>query len=141
MHITLRFVGEVDARQADDVALALEDVRVEPLQLQIQGVGQFESGSKRGRSVWARIVTTPALLDLQRRVERACQRAGLAPEGRKYLPHITLARLNAASGPAAHWLLRYQGLSLGPWVAEGFALYRSHMLDHGARYEKMALYQ
>lgn len=136
LHITLRFIGEVDVRQADDIALALSSVRFEPIDLALAGVGHFERKG-RATSIWARVEPSDALAALQTRVEMACRRAGLADETRKFIPHVTIARLNMSSGDAAPWLARHEGLEAGPWLAGGFALYDSHLGEHGAQYQAL----
>lgn len=141
LHITLRFIGEVDRHQAGDVIAALADVPFRPVALALAGVGHFEHRG-RAKSVWARVVPSPApspaLEDLQHSVELACRRAGMPPETRRFVPHVTLARLGGGSGDPGPWLTRHGTLALGPWVADGFALYESHLAAAGARYEQVA---
>ena len=135
LHVTLRFIGEVDRRQADDIVLALEQVAVRRFDVALRGVGHF---ARKGRAtaLWAAVVPCPALDELQARVEQACRRAGLAAETRKFVPHVTLARLNAGSGALGGWLARHGTLAAGPWPVTGFALYESHLRAGGAFYEE-----
>jgi len=93
-HLTLRFVGEADRRLADDIAAALSGVSAPAFDLALAGCGSF--GSKRPRAVWAGAERNASLLLLQSKVDMAVQRAGVAPEGRKYTPHVTLAYLDHA---------------------------------------------
>lgn len=90
LHITLRFIGDVDERAAEDAALALSSVRWPPLEAALDGVGTFD---KRGRvhTVWAGLRLREGLAGLHRKIDQALVRAGQAPERRAYLPHITLA--------------------------------------------------
>ena len=134
LHLTLRFAGEVDARTADDLANALSQVRAKPFTLSIRGVGTFD---KKGRvtSLWAGVAPCEPLAILQRRVERACQRAGLEPVTRKFLPHVTLARTNASTRPIGGWLAGHGRLVLPPWQVEAFHLYESRLEPGGAHYE------
>ena len=84
---------------------ALWQVRAEPFALRVRGVGHF---SRKGRAsaLWAAFEFSEGLAILQRRIERACRAAGLVPETRKFIPHITIARLNASAGPIEGWLAR-----------------------------------
>lgn len=134
LHVTLRFVGEVDGRRAEDLVSELGRVTAPRFPLEIAGVGHFE---RKGvaRAIWARVMPSPALELLQRRVERACRAAGCAPETRKFLPHVTLARLNRSAGPIGGWLADQARLHAGPWEVDGFMLYESHVSDAGAEYE------
>ena len=88
-HITLRFLGDVDGRDADYVDAALASIRAPGFQLRLSGVGHFASGS-RVKTVWAGVEKEPALQHLHDKVESAVVRAGLPPEGQKFTPHVTL---------------------------------------------------
>ena len=137
LHLTLRFIGEVERPQAEDIALALSRLSFTPFAVKVEGVGSFDTKG-RSNSIWAGIAPSRELSDLQARVEQACRRAGAAPETRKFLPHITLARINAASGDIAPWLLRHSDLRLPPFTVRHFLLCESHLSEHGASYEDIA---
>jgi len=91
-HITLRFIGEVSEDTASEVDEALSSVQADPFEVELCGLGQF--GNKRPRAVWAGLIDTPSLLALQAHLETVLKKIGLTPESRKYMPHVTLARLN-----------------------------------------------
>lgn len=137
LHITLRFVGEVDRHMQADLVAALGDVAFTPFPLTIAGVGHFE-GNKRARAVWARVAPSAALDELQMRVEMACRRAGLPAETRKFVPHVTLARLNSGSGPIGDWLAANGTLRPPSWQADRFSLYESDLTPNGAIYSPLA---
>lgn len=139
LHLTLRFIGEVDRHQADELADRLQMAKGPQPDIAIGGVGTF---AKNGRvhTLWAGIDPTPELIGLQRRIERICVAAGLEPEHRKYHPHVTLARLNRASGPLDSFLLQHQGLRLGPWRAEAYILYEATLRPDGSIYEPVVRY-
>src|SRR6266567_1032500 len=90
-HVTLRFIGDVDDTLAREVASLLGKVSRPPLELRLDGLSSF--GGRRPRAVIAALAQTPALMELQAEHERLMQRVGLEPEGRKFTPHVTLARL------------------------------------------------
>jgi RNA 2',3'-cyclic 3'-phosphodiesterase len=94
-HVTLRFIGDVDDEIAQEVDSLLGRVRRGPFELRIQGLNSF--GSKKPRAVVAAVAPSPSLMEAQAEQERMMQRIGLEPEGRKYTPHVTLARLRDAS--------------------------------------------
>ena len=137
LHITLRFIGEVDRHMFDDIVTALESVPFKPFVLQLHGVGHFQ-GRKRARAVWARVPETKLLSDLQYSVEMACRRAGVLAEARKFVPHVTIARLNSQSGDMGSWLSQNGTLSSGTWQVEGFSLYESHLTNQGPVYQEIA---
>lgn len=102
-HITLRFIGDVDARMADDLVHQLDRIRFAAFQIRLSGVGSF--GSKKAHAIWAGVAPSDSLQALQSEVARACNRIQAPPDPRKFTPHVTLARLKGASdAAAANWL-------------------------------------
>jgi 2'-5' RNA ligase len=93
-HITLRFIGDVDGRTADEIVDRLDRVDRPEFSLTLNGIGSF--GSKKPHSIWAGVSAAPELYALQAEIERICQRIGLPPDPRKFTPHVTLARLKAS---------------------------------------------
>lgn len=137
LHLTLRFIGAVDRPLAEDIAAALAQVHAPAPIVRIAGVGAFDH---RGRvdTLWADVQPQDALAHLHRKVDQACVRAGLAPEGRAYRPHITLARMPRSAGAApevAAWRAAYAGLSSTPFALPHLVLYQSHLGQGGASYE------
>ncbi len=139
IHITLRFIGEVDSRMAEDVAAMLGSVRGAPLELRLNGCGMFDT---RGRpnAIWAGVSPREALAALHRKTDQAIVRAGLEPERRAYLPHITLARLPGSAGPVDRWLAEHAALASEPFAIDAMILYESHLGTGGANYEPVARY-
>lgn len=139
LHITLRFIGEIDQHQAVDVDAALSALSSPRFEIAINGVGAFD---KKGRhnAVWAGVTPRDAIAALASKVDRACQMAGLPPEGRAYLPHITLARFARSAGPVEPFLSQYPGLSIPPFTVDHFGLFESKLGQNGASYEMIARY-
>jgi 2'-5' RNA ligase len=139
LHLTLRFVGEVDRPLAEDLANALSRIRAEPFVLRISGVGRFEQRS--GGALWAGVEPREPLAALAAKVERTCQQVGLEPEHRAYHPHVTLARWKGRrSREVASFLERARGLSSDPFEVDAFTLFESRLSRHGAHYEQVASY-
>jgi len=139
LHITLRYIGEVDRRVAEDVALALGQVHFPAFEVALDGVGQFDS---RGRpnAVWAGIRPHDALVQLHHKLDQALVRVGLEPEHRAYLPHITLARMNGPSGIADPFLADHAALASPLFGFGHFILFESHLAGEGAIYETVERY-
>ena len=93
-HITLRFIGDIDGRTADEVVDRLDRVNRPEFQINLTGIGSF--GSKKPHSIWAGVSPSAEMNALQGEVERICQRIGLQPDPRKFMPHVTLARLRSS---------------------------------------------
>ena len=97
LHLTLRFIGEVDHHRAEDIAAALGVLHAPAVTARIAGVDLFERQG-RPHMVWARVVPEDPLAALHRKVEQCLVRVGVAPETRAFVPHVTLARLNRDRG-------------------------------------------
>lgn len=139
LHLTLRFVGEVDERRAEDLADALSTIRFAPFPVSLAGLGQFE---RKGHvdTIWAGVQPRDTLAQLHRKIDRACVQVGLLPDERAYLPHITLARLNRSAGSSDMFMAMNGGLSSAPFMVDSFALFESHLSQSGAIYHMAAVY-
>ena len=132
-HITLRFLGDIDDRAAHDAASVLADIRKPAFDLHFDGLASF--GGRKPRSVHAQVVATPALLHLQDEHERLMRRIGLAPETRKFTPHVTLARLrNTSSHDVAHYLSERGFFRTAPFPVTRFVLFSSRASSGGGPY-------
>lgn len=139
LHITLRFIGEVETHVAEDIALALQALLAAPFEVSLDGVGVFE---RKGRidALWARLSHNDMLTALHKKVDQALARCGLEPEHRAYLPHITLARFGRVAEGVADFVARNAALKSTPFLAESFGLYESVIGKDGARYNLIARY-
>ncbi|WP_159710816.1 RNA 2',3'-cyclic phosphodiesterase [Sphingomonas sp. AX6] len=140
LHITLRYIGEVERPVAEDVAAMLGQVRGPSFDLALQGVGLFDRGSRRPTALWAGVRPHDAIRDLHHKIDRAVVRAGLEPERRAYLPHITLARIGGGGAVVDPWLAVHAGLASEMFTVSHFLLFESHLGREGARYEAIARY-
>ena len=139
LHLTLRYIGEVDRHEAECLAQRAGDIDFSPFSLQIAGVGTFET-KQVPRSVWAGVKDSDDLSRLQTKLERLCATHQVGPPRRKFRPHVTLARLNLSAGPLADFLAENATLSLGPWHVDHYTLYESHLRAEGSIYEPIARY-
>lgn len=140
LHLTLRFLGELDGNEAGDVDAALAGVRMPGFELRLEGVSHFGEGRKL-RQLWAGVQANPALVRLRDKVEQAVIRAGLPPEKRKFKPHVTLARFKSNPGAKLHdFLAEYALFRAEPFKVEGFTLYSSFLSANGAIYRPEAEY-
>ena len=142
MHLTLRFLGDVDLFQAEDVADALGQVYGTAFPLELSGLGEFSS---RGRAqvLWVGAQPSSALLALQGRVERAVRRAGAAPEKRKFHPHVTLARFGQDYGGRPNLgrhFAEHEPFRAGPFAVNEFVLFSSRLGSGGAVHAAEACY-
>ena len=139
LHLTLRFIGEVERPVANDLAAALGKLRFEHFELSINGVGRFDQ--RKGGALWAGIKPKQPVAALAAKVERICQEVELEPERRAFHPHITLARWRGRSSRAADAFVGHaQGLSSHAFAVARFILFESRLSRHGPHYEPVAEY-
>lgn len=137
LHLTLRFIGEIETPLANDLAESLRRVRFDRFSLRISGAGRFEQ--RTGGTLWAGVEPRERVVALAAKVERVCQQVGLGPERRAFHPHVTLARWKGRrSREIQSFLEREQGLSSGMFEVDEFILFESHLSRHGAHYEEVA---
>ena len=139
LHLTLRFIGEVDHHLAEDIAAALGALHAPAIGARIAGAGLFEREG-RPHMVWAGVEPHEPLAALHRKVDQLLARVGVSPESRAFLPHITLARLNRGSGPVAPFLAMNSDLASPPFEFGHVTLYESEMGHGGSRYHPVVRY-
>jgi RNA 2',3'-cyclic 3'-phosphodiesterase len=133
LHITLRFIGEVDGRDASAIDDALSAISAQKFTLQLKGAGEF--GGRHPRALWAGVAPSDALVHLQRKIETALQRIGLEAEQRKFTPHVTLAYLKAAPCERVmDFVIQHALYASAPFEAREFVLYSSHLSPDGSSY-------
>ena len=139
LHLTLRFVGEVERPVANDLADALAAVRAQPFSIRVNGVGRFEQ--RNSGALWAGVEPREPLATLAGKVERACLTVGLEPERRAFHPHITIARWKGRrTRELASFLDRRRNLASEPFEVDAVTLFESRLSRHGAHYEEVASY-
>jgi len=139
LHLTLRFIGEVDEREAATLDEALSGVQRAPFGLQVSGCGIF--AQRRGpEAVWVGVASTPPLVDLQAAIERAAVRSGLAPEEKRFRPHITLARLKDSPQPRLQAFVAGHNLFRETVTIEEFTLFSSKLGSGDPIYLEEATY-
>ncbi len=139
LHLTLRFIGEVDRHRAEDVAAALAAIHHAPFEIALNGLGTFETRGQPDH-IWARVAPHDQLQILHKKVDQACVRAGLEPERRSYIPHITLARLKRSSGSVAGLMQSAGGVTSDPFRIDSFSLFESELTPDGAVYSVIERY-
>ena len=132
-HLTLRFIGDVDDALAREIAGVLDRVHRRPFELQLDGLSSF--GGRKPRAVVATAAAVPPLMELQAEHERLLQRLGLEPEGRKYTPHVTLARLrDTSSHQVADYLAARGHYRSAAFAVTRFVLFSSRASVGGGPY-------
>jgi 2'-5' RNA ligase len=94
LHVTMKFIGHVEAGKLDPIRAALGDVRSEqPVELRFRGLGFFPN-EKRPRVFWVGIDASPNLALLAGEIDACLEKLGIPRETREFAPHLTLTRFD-----------------------------------------------
>lgn len=152
LHVTLKFIGEKSAADADRIKQALTSIQADEIQLTITGHGFFPN-AKSARVFWIGIESNHRLPDLARKIDESTAIMGIPKEDHPYTPHLTLARGGSGSGnpsresrdrPNRNFHKLQEKLAVlappgfGSMTAREFYLFESQLLRGGARYNKIA---
>lgn len=140
LHLTLRFIGEIDGRQSSAVHDALSTIDAPAFAVALHSVGEF--GGKRPSALWAGVRPNEALMHLQRKIETALQRIGLPRDRQRFTPHVTLARLRGTrQGHVMDFLTDHALYSSKPFAVGAFILYSSLLTSDGSIYRAEHAYR
>ncbi len=133
LHITLRFIGEVDGQHVEAIDDALAGIMAPDFTLQLHGVGQF--GNKQPHSLWAAARPNDMLDHLQRKVDTAIRRVGQPQDAHKFTPHVTLARLrHPDTDRLVDWLKYHALYTSAEFPVDAFHLWSSKLTSDGSIY-------
>lgn len=141
-HLTLHFLGEVDADEVDAVCKALATVRANAFAVTLRGIGAFPS-EQHADVLWVGVDASVKLTALHHSIGIALTNAiGFRPESRPYSPHVTLARINQPGPPdlIEHYLEEKKGFMIPSVVLDHFALYSSSFADNVPKYQEEAIF-
>lgn len=142
MHLTLAFLGEQHRRSLEDLDSQLIALDAPAFELSLAGVDTF-GGRKEARLAFAGVAESPALRRLQAKVEQAAREAEIPLEGKRFTPHVTVARWSrGAVSPEAlsAWLAANNLFRAGPFLVESYTLFRSELGRSGALHTPLAEY-
>jgi 2'-5' RNA ligase len=98
IHLTLKFIGEVEAASVEAIRAALAGIRAEnSVAVAFRGLGWFPN-ARHPRVLWAGVEAGNGLAELAAEIERVLEPLGIARESRKFEPHLTLARIKSEEG-------------------------------------------
>ena len=140
LHLTMKFIGEVDNTLAEDIHYALSGLTFETFSLRLRGVNSFRS-KKLARSVWIGIEPLGPLKVLHKKIESNLIKTGLTFETRKFTPHVTLARFTRT--PVTRlipYLESNAGFQTSLFEINQVVLFRSYLAANGSDYEQLATY-
>jgi RNA 2',3'-cyclic 3'-phosphodiesterase len=142
LHITLKFLGEIDEARAARVEAAMKNAAaaVPAFRLRVRGTGSFPPPPRPPRVLWVGTDEPAAVLDLQARLEAGLESLGFDRESRPFHPHLTLGRVKSAPirSDAAAELERVKEAEFGEMTVRQIALFRSTLRPDGAVYSVLA---
>ena len=140
IHLTLKFLGEVDEGLLDEVKRIVSSLTFEPFRMTISETGVFPN-LRRPRVIWAGVSEgVDELAAIFRKIEEGFVGLGFKREGRRFNPHITIARVR--SGRNRDWLveevLRHRDAVFGGFEVRSVKLKRSVLTPRGPVYSTLA---
>jgi 2'-5' RNA ligase len=140
IHLTLRFIGEVDEGVFQKIREGLSEIRIPSFTLRLVGLGYFPP-RRQPHVLWVGVEPVEPVVALGNRVESCLVRSGLEPEGRKFSPHVTMARLrDMPLAKLTHYLAGNASFAGSEFVVEAFHLYSSILTNKGAIHQVEASY-
>ncbi len=138
VHITLKFLGDVEEAQLEGIANALDGLDCPAFDSKVSGVGAFP-GLKNPRVVW--LGADGDYSCLHRQVETLLSGKGFKKEQRKFIPHATLARITYLSGTRKKELISaidsLRGFDVGHMLVDSVKLKKSTLTPQGPIYETL----
>jgi RNA 2',3'-cyclic 3'-phosphodiesterase len=139
LHMTLRFIGEVNRHTADDVAAAMAGISHPKTECRLDGTGTFDKMGKI-HTLFVRLTPEAPLRALHNKVDQALTRIGIATDSRSFTPHITVARLNHRRGDLAGFMMQSGGVLSAPFMIDTICLYQSTLAHGGSVYDILERY-
>ncbi|MBM9594208.1 RNA 2',3'-cyclic phosphodiesterase [Roseitranquillus sediminis] len=142
MHLTLVFLGDLREPDLEEVHLAFEAIRAGCFSLQIVGLGHF--GGSAPRVVYAAVAENAPLRRLQSKLQQAARNTGVDLPSRRFVPHVTLARLKGRREDAdvvSRFVATRSLIAPPPFAVGSFCLYRSVLRRDGPHYDLLADYK
>lgn len=141
MHLTLRFIGEVDDQRFETIKSGLSEVQAVPFTMRLEGVGQFPEKGKP-RVLWVGVRAPNSLTQLQQQIENRLRKLGLEAADKGFTAHITLARFRTPPAPESmrSYFARHGDFGTEAIEVESFILYSSWLRPEGPTYQHEAIY-
>jgi len=141
LHLTLRFLGEIAPEVFEGIKTKLDDVRIPPFQISLDHSGAFPNAS-RAKVLWISGETgSNELKQMAAQTERIAVSCGLAPEARKFSPHLTIARARVEGSIPENLIATMKDTPVFSWQCADFVLMKSQLTPRGPIYTPVKKYQ
>lgn len=141
LHITLKFIGEVEEQKAERIKELLGMVSFNPIEVELEGVGAFPSAD-RPRVVWIGVKKGfNEIAALSRQIDELLAWEGIPQEMKAFHPHVTIGRVRRYSPAIKSKMEKYAGRSFGSFTVDRFVLYKSTLTPRGPIYDRLQTYE
>lgn len=143
LHLTLRFLGQIDSNAKDKIENYLSQVTNEysPMSFSLDELGVFPNW-REPRILWIGIhVLSGELISLQKEIESIAQRAGLKPENQRFHPHITIGRVKSTNEFVARCWRATKLPQIPPFRISDVILFKSTLHPSGPIYDPVKKFQ
>lgn len=132
MHLTLRFIGNLEEPVAEEVLKELRYVRFPAFHYSLKGIGYFEKAGVP-HHIWAGVDEDKAIHELHDKIDSAVKKAGAGQEDKfKFIPHVTLGKLYGADRDDVFKYIQANNLfHTDRFEAHSFILYQSIARENG----------
>lgn len=142
LHITLKFIGEVEERKLLEIKTSLSQLHSrDAFEIKFHSFGFFPN-ERRPRVFWVGMEAGPSMAELAAEIDSNLQPLGVPHEEKEFRPHLTLARFNTLDG-FSNLREMVSGLAeqeFGKTTALEFHLYQSVLKRGGAEYTRLATF-
>ena len=140
IHLTLKFLRDIDQDQVQKLGLVLSQlaVKLSPFTGSVQGIGVFPGWNKRPRVIWVGVEPVEPIREVYHLIEEATTKLGIASDGKPFSPHLTLARVSYLTRESELVINKLKDLSLEPdfgrFPIDRVTLFKSVLLPQGPVY-------
>jgi 2'-5' RNA ligase len=139
IHFTLRFLGDTSLTRIDEIKSCLDQIQIEPFEIEIHGVGAFPN-SRRPRVIWIGVNhNADRIRDLNTEIDSHLKELGYKPEKKRFTPHATIARVRYIKD-AEQLVKNIDELvdsTIGPMTVSRFNMKKSTLTPSGPIYETL----
>ena len=134
LHLTLRFIGEVDGGAFRELAEGLEEIRFPPFEIELDGLNYFKDG-RQINTLWAGVKPTEPLQALKSKIDKCLGEFEVSVDRRKFQPHVTLARVKKAHPEKVQRFIgNHLPFNTPPFTVHAFHLFSSTLSEKNAYY-------
>lgn len=134
IHITLKFLGDIEEDDAESISAELAGLKWKPTRIKTEGIGGFPD-LPGARILWIGLKSNPELVEIQSRIEDICRSFGIPPEEKSFKPHLTIARIKGKIGSKLlNFFKEFPRKTFGGFIPDGFHLFQSKLSPSGPSY-------